>query len=74
MGGNKAAYTARQSHGGRAHNKKNLIEFSMEENKVRVITDILKRKKIACDSQHFEGKSRFGVSGGKGGVVISNHF
>ena len=35
-------------------------------NKVPVIRDILKSNQIACDSRHFEGKSRIGMSGGRG--------
>ena len=36
-------------------------------NKVRVINDSLKSNKRACNSQHFEGKSRIVMSVGRGG-------
>ena len=37
-------------------------------NEVRVIRDILNINKIEHVSRHFEGKSRFGMSGGRGCV------
>ena len=47
------------------------ISFS---NKAPVIRDILKSNQIARDSQHFEGKSKFGKSGGREGHTRGEKF
>ena len=39
-----------------------------------MISNILKRNKSERDTQHFEGSSRFAMSGGKGGIIIGGNF